>query len=415
MTAMTAPRWLLIGVALLLCCAPARLHASAQLPPEDPSATPPRDPSLPAPARAPAPPTIAVYTMGPGDYFFSLFGHAAICVTDEESPAGRCYNWGTTDFSNPLRLAWQVMRGRAQFWVGTLSLPRMVDNYTVEDRTLYRQTLRLNPAATARVIATLHRFDDRAASRYTYHNIRDNCTTRVRDLVDDALDGRFRALPGMDRPGPDSARTFMYEGFAGNAHLIAGGLLLFGRAIDRPADGYAAMFMPRVLREQIHTRLGIAPQIVYARRGPTPAGPASDGVWLLCAVGLVCATATLLLGRGRRTLQAHVLAALPLGLVGSLLFLLLVASPLPELRYNEVLFLCWPSDLLIPALPPPLCTRYVRLRCVVVAAIALLRLIGLLRQPLLGPLLWVVPVLAALALVQHRWPREAPAAHPANP
>ena len=48
---------------------------------------------------ADAPPEIDVYTMGEGDDLFSHFGHAAICVTDTYSPRGRCYNYGTADFS----------------------------------------------------------------------------------------------------------------------------------------------------------------------------------------------------------------------------------------------------------------------------------------------------------------------------
>ena len=63
---------------------------------------------VPSPAAMPSPavegdppPLIDVYTMGPGDELFSRFGHAAICVIDTQSPLGRCYNYGTADFSTP--------------------------------------------------------------------------------------------------------------------------------------------------------------------------------------------------------------------------------------------------------------------------------------------------------------------------
>ena len=60
-------------------------------------------------------PQVEVFTMGPGDDLFSRFGHAAICITDEESPLGRCYNYGTADFSTPGPLTWGVLCGNKQF------------------------------------------------------------------------------------------------------------------------------------------------------------------------------------------------------------------------------------------------------------------------------------------------------------
>ena len=44
---------------------------------------------------------VDLYTFGPGEDVFSKFGHAAICVFDEEGLGGRCFNYGTADFSTP--------------------------------------------------------------------------------------------------------------------------------------------------------------------------------------------------------------------------------------------------------------------------------------------------------------------------
>lgn len=361
-----------------------------------PSAAPP----------APTPPKIDVYTIGPGDYFFSLFGHAAICVTDDESPAGRCYNWGTADFSDSLGLAWQVVRGRAQFWVGVMDLPRMLNIYMGEDRTLYRQRIALPPAASARIVELLHRVDKRSNSLYTYHNIHDNCTTRIRDLINEASGGAL-ATPEMKRVDQPSFRSFSNEGFAGSPHLIGAALLLFGRSTDGATSRYADLFVPRVLREELTRQLHIEPELIYARRGPVPAGPAQAGVKFLAGVGIALALCVLLLGRSRRTWQALLFAGQLPGLIGLLLAVLLVASPLSELRYNEVLLLCWPTDLFLPLLPTPRLRAYLTLRLATTAFVAALSLLGVLRQPLWGPLLLVIPLLVAAWIVARRWPNEA--------
>ena len=92
-----------------------------------------------------AAPSIDVYTMGQGDELFSAFGHAAICVTDESQPRGRCYNYGTADFTTPVPLTWAFIRGRALFWVSTTDVPHMLHYYVSVGRAVWRQTLALSP------------------------------------------------------------------------------------------------------------------------------------------------------------------------------------------------------------------------------------------------------------------------------
>ena len=52
------------------------------------------------------PPTVSLYTMGPGDDAFSAFGHAALCVRAPEALDGTCYNYGVADFRHYMRLGW---------------------------------------------------------------------------------------------------------------------------------------------------------------------------------------------------------------------------------------------------------------------------------------------------------------------
>ena len=63
-------------------------------------------------------PHIDLYTMGQGGHVFERFGHAAVCVTYDDRPErSRCYNYGTTNFDAPGRLAGDFLRGDARFWV----------------------------------------------------------------------------------------------------------------------------------------------------------------------------------------------------------------------------------------------------------------------------------------------------------
>src|SRR5688572_9107631 len=96
-----------------------------------------------APARAAT--RVELYTMGVGDVVFERFGHAALCVIRDEDPAGRCYNYGTTDFARPKQLVWDFIRGRARFHVSVHTPGGMVATYRARRRSVWRQPLPLAP------------------------------------------------------------------------------------------------------------------------------------------------------------------------------------------------------------------------------------------------------------------------------
>lgn len=348
-------------------------------------------------------PRIDVYTMGPGEELFSRFGHAAICVTDEASRIGRCYNYGTADFSTPGPLTWNFLRGRALFWVSVAPRPLMEALYQNEDRTLYRQRLPLSPEVTRRLIATLHEADVRERTFYRYHHFSDNCTTRLRDLIDVATDGALRR--GTQEATDPPLRRYVYRGFTGETLLLTLTDLVLGRAVDRPTTRWQGMFLPDVLRAELQARLGAQPEVVYTRQAPLPGelaaspsladlgAPARGAGWLLVVLGgglgALCA---------RRPRLGRAVTGLVLGCLGLLVWGLIAAAALPELRYNEVALVCWPTDLALLWLPPRPLVRYLQLRLLALLACALAAAAGLLVQPL-GP---VLALCALPLLVQWR-------------
>ena len=358
----------------------------------------PAAPASPAAAPSPAlpgdrPPLIDVYTMGPGDELFSRFGHAAICVTDAQSPLGRCYNYGTADFSTPGPLTWSFVRGRALFWVSVRPLPAMLRSYADEDRTLWRQRLPL-PAAAARALAvTLHAADVREATYYRYHHFNDNCTTRVRDLVDAATGGALHRDTAA--PGDPPLREYVRRGFAGQPLLLLLTDLLLGRAADRPTSRWQGMFLPELLRSELQMRLGAAPEVVYTRRQPILFGSSLGGPWLLVPLGALLLVAEL--ATRRRPRWGAKLVGAGLGLVGLLVAGLAACSALPELRYNEAVLLCLPSDLLLLGLPVRWAVAYARLRLCGLLLCAGALAASLLIQPLAPVLLFCALPLAGLA------------------
>jgi hypothetical protein len=341
-----------------------------------------------APARAQE---VEVYTMGPGADVFSRFGHAALCVRDGESPDGRCYNYGTTDFSTPGPLTWRVLRGRALFWVSTAPLDLMLAWYAREDRTVWRQRVRLSPDAFAALERRL-RDDLRPGSReYIYHHFRDNCTTRVRDHLDAVTLGALRGT--ADAPHGPTWRAMVRAGFADDPALLAVSALLLGRPLDAAPTRWEAMFLPAVLRAEVAARLGAAPEVVHARSLPPPAPrPASDAAVF---VALAAALGLLSIGR-RRPLRA--LAGLVTGSLALLVWGLSLASTLPELRDNDLRAVLLPTDLALGLLQGRTLALYARARVVMALVASLLHAVGVTPQPLYAAALTVVAAMLPWAL-----------------
>lgn len=349
-------------------------------------------------AAAPAP-VIDVYTMGVGDYIFEHFGHAAICATDPETQQSRCYNYGTADFTTPVPLTWNFIRGRAMFWVAVADRDRMIAFYERLDRSVWRQTLPLDEAQARALAASLEKSTGESEKYYRYHHFLDNCTTRIRDHVDAAVGRRLFERTVKPNDGP-SYREYAREGFAGNAGLLVAAELILGRASDAPTTAWEGMFLPEVFRRALEKELGAKPVLIYQRQKIDPPAARWLGQGLLTLIGAVLAAAIALAWKiGPRAYRAAVsIAGLSLGLFGLVLWGLAIVSAFEELRMNEVLLVLVPFDLLLGFLPENARRIYVRVRVVGLSIAVLLSAAGLLIQPLLAPISMVALVMIAVVL-----------------
>ena len=348
-------------------------------------------------------PSIELYTIGRGEALFNKFGHVALCVVGPEYPGGGpCYNYGSTDFSRPIGLSWEVVRGRAEFWVAVSDRVSMIDGFRSQDRTVYRQILPLdeeNAEQLARNLAIDAASENRA---YIYNHYLENCSTRPRDLIDSATGGALRE-------GNEPFGTFRELALPGLASfhwtLVPATDWIMGRWVDGPIGTYEAMFLPRILRDTVEQRLDARPSIVYERRAPLEP-PDVAGVrekfWVLVAGFVFMVGIGIVLGSPLVSRFTQRLAALALALPGLLLLLAAVVSGLPELRVNELLLVLVPLDLLFLSTRDRIVRFYASLRLLGLIVVALLLFTGTLVQPLWPFWLLAFGVTAAIALKGRR-------------
>ncbi len=406
------------GVAILIAVAAALAarSASADTPrrPLPEAITEPGTPTVPAPAIAQP---IDLLTMGPGDRLFEVFGHAAVCVGDQIH--GTCYNYGVTDFQQS-GMAIGFLRGKMPFYVEAIPYARLMHYYRARDRDVWRQRLDLDLAGRQRIIARLDHDASPEHRRYPYDHFRANCTSKIRDVIDEAAGGALRQQTEGDL-SDETFRLRVRRGFGGRPPLQWLADAISGRTLDPLPSRWEAMFLPHLLRNEVAVlstagRRKVAPfpaELIQKRKAPndpiggSPIAGHVFGLGVAAALGLLCA-----LGRRRGGWLERVALALSgvfLTFMGVAAWFVAMVSTSQDLRQNEALSVLWPTDLVLvvaAVVGPARLGRFLRGYLVVRTVAALSALIaidvGVLHQPFEAWALLVVATCGAFALVRPR-------------
>ena len=302
---------------------------------------------------------VSMVTILPGDPVYSMFGHSALRVHDPVRGIDRLYNYGTFDFSDPFFIP-KFAYGHLRYFLSVVPYQRALRAYEQQRRPVLEQTLRLTRAqrtALFRVLQTNARPENRY---YQYVFFFDNCSTRVRDALEQALGD---AVQFADRPHPDASFRQMLDPYAANLPLVD---LSFDLALGTPADRRPtpreAHFLPMYLFEAFEhatVRTGDSTRPLVARTDTTrwiagyQATPSAFD-WPLAAGWLVL---LLTLGwtgwqatTGRRPgTYGDALLLASVGVTGLLACFLWFVATYEVTEYNWNLLWAWPTHLVAAA------------------------------------------------------------------
>ncbi|MES2123272.1 MAG: DUF4105 domain-containing protein [Gemmatimonadota bacterium] len=200
---------------------------------------------------------IFLMTMGPGAEVWERFGHNAIWVRDSAAGRDLVYNYGTFDFRDP-NLVPHFAMGRPIYWLGVGDLEGTLREYAARERSVEVQELNLSPRERAEIALRLAQNATPEQRNYRYDYYRDNCSTRVRDLLDGILGGALRrATEGQ--PAEGTLRWHTHRSLTNDKLLYVGILAALGPAVDQPLDQWGEMFLPRKLQERVRELSVVGP------------------------------------------------------------------------------------------------------------------------------------------------------------
>jgi hypothetical protein len=311
------------------------------------------DAASPAPVATQTAPTIYVLTFGPGDETFSKFGHDAIWVRDPEQPRARrdlVFNYGTFRFDSPW-LILDFLKGNLSYWLSVSPLDRTLAAYRAHNRSVSAQELALAPEVARQITAFLHENVKPENAYYRYDYYRDNCATRIRDVIDRHIGQRLSAA--ARGPARLTYREHTRRLTVDSPLLFFALDLAMGPLIDQPVTEWDEMFLPARVEAKL-AQLSDPSGLPLVRRRlslfeATRAPVLEDAPgyrWGWLGLGVVAGATLCALGRARQRWSEVVLAAslggvgAVTGILGSLLLVLWLLTDHAVTYWNQNVLLC---------------------------------------------------------------------------
>jgi hypothetical protein len=236
-------------------------------------------------------PEVWLVTYGPGELYWQRFGHNAIWVRDPSLGLDHTFNFGFFDFEQE-RFFQRFLRGRMLYFSAAQEAGREFDQYVSENRGIRAQQLDLDADQKASLVRFLLQ-EVRPENRdYLYDYYLNNCSTRVRDVLDTALGGAIRQISDSV-PAEGNYRNHTRRLTQKDFWLYLGLESVLGRRVDKPIDRWDEMFIPEVLAEILASEesLVLEDRVLFeSTLEPPPVVP--EARWphyLLAALGLLAA------------------------------------------------------------------------------------------------------------------------------
>lgn len=248
--------------------------------------------------------TIYLMTMGQGDMVWERYGHNAIGIRNSRDGSDIVYNWGLFSFDEPGFIG-KFLRGEMLYWMGGQDAASTLAQYRMLNRTVEVQELNLSPPQRI-ALRDFIEFNAREENKfYRYDYFLDNCSTRVRDVLNGVIGGALKTATDSLMTGT-TYRWHALRLMAEDRLTVVGIDIGLGRPTDREISAWEEMFIPMKVRDRVRelrvpdetgrlVPFVLSEQVLFqARRTPERAGPPL----LILPLGLI----GIILGAGLFTL-----------------------------------------------------------------------------------------------------------------
>lgn len=186
---------------------------------------------------------VILFSCGPGEELYALFGHSAIWITDPSQKIDRTYNYGTFDFDTP-NFYGKFIRGKLNYILSVTRASRFLPDYSI--RSVNGQLLDLTLEEKQRMYEFLENNALPENCFYKYDFFYDNCATRIRDVLVKTTDGKVN-FNTQDQQVTFREMLFPYLTYTPWTKL--GINLILGLTSDKKATPWDYLFLPKYMHD----------------------------------------------------------------------------------------------------------------------------------------------------------------------
>jgi len=193
--------------------------------------------------------TVKVAVIGPGDELYFWWGHIALVIEDSRTGRSYFYDYGIFDFRGD-NFFYNFAMGRLWYSCGASSSRSNYDFFRKTNRGVKIFTLDLLPETRQKIKNFVDTNTLPENKNYFYHHFRDNCSTRIRDIIDLATDGQFKKqFENEESRFTLRQQVRRHTWFSPAADWFLN--FLMGQVIDKKITVWEDMFLPSEVGKRI--------------------------------------------------------------------------------------------------------------------------------------------------------------------
>ncbi|MEO8460128.1 MAG: DUF4105 domain-containing protein [Dokdonella sp.] len=196
-------------------------------------------------------PEISLVTYGPGEIYWERFGHNAILVRDPVSGEAIAYNYGIFDFDDD-DFFWNFARGLMRYRIAAVRFDDDLPIYVDEGRSVTEQRLQMSAQQRIALRDFLRWNTQPENAYYRYDYFTSNCSTKVRDALDQGLGGLLK----QQSTGRSQGYTYRIDALrlmSPDAWLMLIVDLGLGPYADQRIDFWQESFVPMTLAKVVRS------------------------------------------------------------------------------------------------------------------------------------------------------------------
>ncbi len=301
---------------------------------------------------------VSVLTCSPGDEAYALYGHTALRYRDTVNDIDVVFNYGCFDFSTP-NFGWRFVLGETDYMVGCTAFGNFLPEYEFRGSAVVEQVIDFSDDEARGLLKELLWNIKPENRTYRYRYLDNNCTTRVRDRLLEALapgcNVVYKDSVAVDKSYRDALNLPSME----HPWYTFGINLLLGAGVDEPLTRETAQFLPLDFMNALNEmtivaadgtkRKMVAETNVLLAENKEPAErnnftPFNASLLLLLATFVVMLCE---LRKGKTYWGLDVVLMLTQGLAGALLLFMALFSEHPAVDVNWLIVLLNPLALIL--------------------------------------------------------------------